>query len=237
MIDLFDKYTAAIILSMDKEFSIAIDGPVASGKTVIGRLVARNLGFPFLDTGVMYRAIAWAALDQSVHVQDIPSLELLARLVKLDVWDSPEGNRVSIDNRDITEYLRLPEVEHSVSKISEIATIRDILVSKQRAMAKERTMVLAGRDIGTVVLPEAKLKFFLKASTLERAKRRYNQLSEAGHLPNLKIVTHELEDRDRMDTERTLSPLRIPVNAHVINTDKLSIDQVVQNILDTINGS
>jgi cytidylate kinase len=214
--------------------SIAIDGPVASGKTVVGRLIARDLGYPFLDTGVMYRAIAWVILNRSVKLEDSHSVEELIQSLSLEVRDSPSGNIASINGHDITQYLRTPEVESFVSRISEVPFIRELMVHKQRAMTANTPMVLAGRDIGTVVIPQARLKFFLKASSEERANRRYIQMVESGKSPELSTVKHELDTRDQIDTKRIHSPLKIATDAHVIDTDSLSIKQVVQRILDIV---
>lgn len=235
--DLFDKFSPAIISRMDNGSSIAIDGPVASGKTVIGRLVANELGYPFLDTGVMYRAITWLILDRSIELTDQKSVEDIARLVDMEVTDSPNGNMVSINGSDITRHLRTPAVETTVSRISEFPFIRKLMVHQQRTMAERNSMVLAGRDIGTVVIPETRLKFFLKASSEERANRRYTQIMETGKLADWSIVKHELDIRDQIDTERLHSPLKIASDAHVIDTDYLSINKVVENILSIVRKS
>ena len=235
--DLFDKFSPAIISEMDNGSSIAIDGPVASGKTVIGRLIANELGYPFLDTGVMYRAITWFILGQSVALTDQKTMEDIIQSVNIEVKDSPDGNTVSINGSDITQHLRTTAVETTVSRISELPFIRKLMVRQQRIMTANNSMVLAGRDIGTVVIPEARLKFFLNASSEERANRRYNQMIATGEYADWLIVKHELDIRDQTDTERLYSPLKIASDAHVIDTDSLSIDEVVQEILTIVRKS
>ena len=236
-VDLFDKFSPAIISEMDNGSSIAIDGPVASGKTVIGRLIANELGYPFLDTGVMYRAITWFILGQSVALTDQKTMEDIIQSVNIEVKDSPDGNTVSINGSDITQHLRTTAVETTVSRISEFPFIRKLMVRQQRIMTANNSMVLAGRDIGTVVIPEARLKFFLNASSEERANRRYNQMIATGEYADWLIVKHELDIRDQTDTERLYSPLKIASDAHVIDTDSLSIDEVVQEILTIVRKS
>lgn len=236
-VDLFDKFSPAIISEMDNGSSIAIDGPVASGKTVIGRLIANELGYPFLDTGVMYRAITWFILGQSVALTDQKTMEDIIQSVNIEVKDSPDGNTVSINGSDITQHLRTTAVETTVSRISELPFIRKLMVRQQRIMTANNSMVLAGRDIGTVVIPEARLKFFLNASSEERANRRYNQMIATGEYADWLIVKHELDIRDQTDTERLYSPLKIASDAHVIDTDSLSIDEVVQEILTIVRKS
>ena len=214
---------------------IAIDGPGASGKSAVGALVARRLGFRFLDTGVMYRAFTWFALEQGIDPGDEAALCRLAPQTKMAVsTDDPEpkGNsRVTVNGVDATPYIVRPEVETSVSQVSRLPAVREAMVALQRAEARRGGIVVAGRDIGTVVLPDADLKVYLDASPEERARRRHEQTRQRGETVSEASVLDELERRDATDSNRKTSPLRPAADAVIVNTDGLSLEQVVEKIL------
>jgi cytidylate kinase len=225
---------------MEKEDSnpptkIAIDGPVACGKSAVGNLVARRLGFRFLDTGMMYRALTWLVLERGIDPEDEEKVNKLAGEVKMEVSaalsDSDGTGRVKVDGQDATDFLVRPDVEAAVSLVSRLPVVREAMVRLQREIAESGEIVVAGRDIGTVVMPDAELKVYLDASRLERARRRYEQARLRGQSITLKSVLDELERRDGIDSARETSPLRVADDAVVLPTDGLNPDQVVERIL------
>ncbi|MDE2969981.1 MAG: (d)CMP kinase [Chloroflexota bacterium] len=216
---------------MPKVATIAIDGPVASGKTVVGRRVADALGFRFLDSGVMYRAVSLSALRNGVPIED-DALTTCASDSDLSLGDSPEGTRVLLDGEDITDRLRDPEVEGVVSRVAAMAGVRRVLVAKQQAVAADGPIVMVGRDIGTVVLADADVKAYLLASVEERAKRRHAERAGTDKETSLEAVEAALKDRDYIDSHRAASPLRPAEDAVVIDTDSLTIDQVVERVIE-----
>jgi cytidylate kinase len=210
---------------------IAIDGPVAVGKSSVGSLLARRLGYVFFDTGMMYRAFTWKVLKSGISPEDEEKLCQLANATKFDFVPS-QGRSLSplIDGEDVSSKLLRPEIEKQVSVISKVAGVRQALVLEQRKLAQRGKVIMAGRDISTVVLPWAELKIFLTASTEERAKRRYKELLERGENSSLEIVLADLKKRDEMDIHRTFSPLKAAEDAVIIDTEKLSLEQVVDKI-------
>lgn len=221
--------------------SIAVDGSAASGKSTIGRRLAAALGYPFLDTGIMYRAITAAALQRGIDPADAEALGRLARSVTVDVHPGHpadgDPSRIFIDGRDITDELRNPEVEEAVSIVSQAPGVREAMVARQREIAGEQPIVMAGRDIGTVVLPGAGLKLYLDASVEERARRRHQEFERLGRDASHEAVLEDLRRRDQIDSERELSPLRPADDATIINTDGLTLDEVLQKALSLTRGS
>ena len=210
---------------------IAIDGPVAVGKSSVGSLLARRLGYVFFDTGMMYRAFTWKVLKSGIPIKDEQKLCQLANTTKFD-FVPLQGCRLSpfIDDEDVFSKLLCPEVEAHVALVSKIAGVRQTLILEQRRLAQRGKVVMAGRDIGTVVLPWAELKVFLTASTEERARRRYKELLDRGENSSLEIVLADLKKRDKMDIHRTVSPLKPAEDAIIIDTENLSLEQVVDKI-------
>lgn len=214
--------------------TIAIDGPAASGKSAVGAALAARLAYRFFDTGAMYRAITWIALDRGIDVRDADALATLAGRAKISVLEaslgaaSPTG--VVIDGEDTTPHLRAPDVEANVSLVSRVPRVRAALVRIQRELAAAGGVVMAGRDIGTVVLPDAGLKVYLDASREVRARRRAAQMRESGLEPDFAALVADLERRDGIDTSREASPLTAAADAVIINTDQLSIEEVVRRI-------
>jgi cytidylate kinase len=213
---------------------IAIDGPAASGKSTLGRRLADSLGYLFFDTGVMYRAVTWAALQRHLDIGDEPALTSLAETVQIDVQPpSVDDGRVCdvlLDGQDVTWQIRQLEVESSVSPVSAYQGVRQALVSQQRRIGLRGRVVMVGRDIGTVVLPEAELKIYLDASPQERAMRRYRELEQRNGKADFEQVLSGVRNRDRIDSTRTFSPLCAAPDAVIIDSDKLSADEVFEKV-------
>lgn len=214
---------------------IAIDGPVAAGKTAVGRELAQNLGFAYLDTGIMYRAITWLALHSGIPVEDEASLGELARTNPVDVVGN-EGNRVSVAGHSLGPELRDSSVDGNVSSVSKAPPVRRALVAQQRQTAAQGKIVMIGRDIGTVVLPDADLKVYLTASPENRARRRWREMRDQGQSVEMETVLTETLARDAIDSNRDDSPLRPAKDAWKLNTDGLNIEQVVQKIVARAKG-
>ena len=212
---------------------IAIDGPVAAGKTAVSALLAIKMGYRFIDTGVMYRAITWAVLRDGLDPDDQNHVTALAETTRIEVTEthSAGGERIKVDGEDVTSQLRTQQVEDNVARVSRIKGVRIAMVNLQRAFAENGKIIMAGRDIGTVVLPNAPLKVFITASAKVRAQRRYLELKESGQSPEFQQVLNNLLDRDKLDTERATSPLRPDKNAHILDTDDIHLDQVVDQII------
>ena len=215
--------------------TIAIDGPVASGKSAVGGLVAGRLGYRFLDTGAMYRALTWWALQNGVDPLDEAELGRLARETRMTVHPAPAGSGehsgARVDGRDATPFLRTPPVEANVSFVSRVPAVREVMVALQRRIAGGRPLVMAGRDIGTVVLPEADLKVYLDASRRERGRRRQEQLALKGEKASLDRVLKDLAQRDAIDSGREASPLRPAADAVIVNTEGRSLEETVERVL------
>ncbi|MDM7999746.1 MAG: (d)CMP kinase [Dehalococcoidia bacterium] len=211
---------------------IAIDGLGAVGKTTVGQIVARRLGYRFVDTGEMYRALTWLALHRGIDVGDEPTLTRLASEARLVISTtaSAEKRRVVIDGFDVTSDICSQRVDGEVSKISRVAGVRESLVSRQRAMAKEGKLVMVGRDIGTVVLPHAGLKVFLVASAEERARRRHREQRSLPESAYEQILA-ELKSRDAVDSTRPLSPTVPAHDARIVDTEGLTPEQVADRVL------
>lgn len=212
---------------------IAIDGPAAVGKSTVGRIVARSLGCHFIDTGEMYRALTWLARREGIALDDATALGKLASEARMDLPAQPGAaqSSVLINGIDVTDEIHSPEVELSVSHISTLSAVRQAMVVKQRSMAGQEQVVMAGRDIGTVVLPQAGLKVFLVAPLNERARRRYVEQQDKGTGATYEAILTDLERRDRIDVDRPVSPLRPAVDARVIDTEGLSPAQVADAVV------
>ena len=211
--------------------TIAIDGPAASGKSTVGELLAQRLDYLFFDTGVMYRAVTWAALERDVSVEDEKAVTALAERLDIAVTD-PTGDdgrpyTVLADGLDVTWAIRAPAVDANVSMVSTYRGVRRALVAKQRRIASNQPVVMVGRDIGTVVLPAADLKIYLDASVQERARRRWLEMEARGQGAGYQAVLDSMRRRDRIDSSREISPLRAAQDAVTINTTELDIKEVV----------
>ncbi len=219
---------------MSKPSTIAIDGPVASGKSTVGRRLAQRLGYRFVDTGAMYRALTVEAVRVGIDLEDEAALARLAQDTAIDI-ESSEGNRVIVNGRDVTAELRSDAVERGVSPVSKVAGVRTVLVKKQQAMAVGGGIVMAGRDIGTNVLTGADLKIYLDVSVEEQARRRYNELLALGEDVEYQAILDNLIRRDRIDSSRSANPLRPADDAVRIDTDKMDEDGVVEYIMKLVN--
>ncbi len=219
-------------MSTPKNPVVAIDGPVAAGKSTVGQRVAQALGCPFVDTGLMYRAIAWLALQRGADLVDAPALTRLAEQADIRV----DGPRVWVAGREVGGLLRTPEVDAASSRVAAIPGVRAAMVAKQRAIAAAGGVVMVGRDIGTVVLKDAPVKVYLSASPEERARRRYEETLQKGAPADRERVLADLRDRDRRDMERATSPLRPADDARIVDTDGLTLDQVVEQVLELVQA-
>jgi len=219
---------------MSMPSTIAIDGPVASGKSTVGRRLAQNLGYRFVDTGAMYRALTWEAVSLGIDLEDEAALARLAQDTDIDI-ESSEGNRAIVNGRDVTAELRSEPVERGVSPVSKVSGVRTVLVRKQQAMAAGGGIVMAGRDIGTNVLTGADLKIYLDVSVEEQARRRYDELLNSGAQVEYQAILDNLIRRDRIDSSRSANPLRPADDAVRIDTDKMDEDGVVEYIMKLVN--
>ena len=217
-----------------KPSTIAIDGPAASGKSTIGERLARRLGYLYFDTGVMYRAVTWAALERGIPVENEEAVTALARGLHIDVVPPTvdDGRQVTVlaDGEDVTWAIRTPEVDANVSLVSTYPGVREELVRQQRRIAAGGRIVMVGRDIGTVVLPDADLKIYLDATVEERARRRWRERRARGEEVTYEEVLRLMRRRDRIDSTREVSPLRVPPGAAVIDTTHLTIAEVLERV-------
>lgn len=210
--------------------NIAIDGPAGAGKSTVARKVAKQLGYVYIDTGAMYRAVTLSAGRAGIEPQD--ELELAAHARTLDIRLQPgdRGQMVFVNGEDVTDLIRSREVTLSVSQVAANETVRDVLGTMQRELAQQKGVVMDGRDIGSHVLPNAELKIFLTATVQERALRRYNEISDTQSV-TLEQLAREIAERDRLDEQRELSPLVCAKDAIVLDSTTLSIDEVVTTIV------
>lgn len=219
---------------------IAIDGPASSGKSTLGKRLADSLGFLYFDTGVMYRAVTWAAIQRGIPIQDESRVTELAEAAQIDVRppskEDGRGYDVLLDGQDVTWEIRQAVVDASVSPVSAYAGVRRALTAQQRRIGLRGKVVMVGRDIGTVVLPEADLKVYLDASLQERARRRYEELLSRGVSAELKQILQSLMDRDQIDTTRAVAPLRQAEDAVIIDSDGLDADKVLEKVLVLVRG-
>jgi cytidylate kinase len=213
-----------------REPVIAIDGPAGAGKGTVARRLAARLGYRLLDTGSMYRALAWSVARAGLQPDDTPALRRHVERVQIDL----EGDRVVVDGRDVTDDIRTQEIANLTSRLSMLAIVRDKLTPLQRRLASTGGVVLEGRDTGTVVCPEAEVKFYLDASLEERARRRQAELRTRGIELEPEAARREIAARDAQDSSRALAPLRKAPDAVEVDTTGLSVDQVVTALAEAI---
>lgn len=216
---------------------IAIDGPAGAGKSTVAKLVADKLGFLYVDTGAMYRALTFQVLQQGIDPKD--DLAVFSILQKLDIKLLPPASkgepcRVLVNHQEVTDQIRDPSVSQNVAIVASHALVRKAMVDLQRRLAASTDVVMDGRDIGTTVLPQADVKVFLTASTEERARRRCAELVQQGYEVNLNDLAADIQKRDHLDMTREVSPLRKADDAVEIDTTHLSIDQVVDRVLELV---
>jgi len=216
-------------------FIIAIDGPAASGKSTLGLRLANALGYLFFDTGIMYRAVTWLALQRGIDVLEEAAISALAEKTQIEVAPASKSDGrtgdVLVEGTDITWETRLAEVEANVSIISAYRGVRRALSQQQRRIGQRGHIVMVGRDIGTVVLPEADLKIYLDASAEKRARRRYDELIARGAQADYKEILTKVIERDRIDSTRDVAPLKAAEDAIVLDSDKLNADEVFERVL------
>lgn len=215
---------------IDLKLVVAIDGPAGAGKSTVAKLVAQELHLVYIDTGAMYRAVAWKVLYQKKGVTTA-AIEEVAKDIDVRLYYEGGRTRVFADGKEVTDEIRTPEVSHIVSKVASLALVREKMVELQRKMAESGSVLMDGRDIGTNVLPNASVKIYLTASIEERAKRRAKELLEKGHAVSEADVEKEIAARDKADMEREISPLRQADDAVLLDTTGLSIKEVVSRIL------
>ena len=211
---------------------IAIDGPSGAGKGTVARQVAETLGYRHVDTGAMYRAVAWAALERGVPLEDEAAVAALADGARIDV----DATRVAIDDVDVTAAIRTPAIDRAASSVARLAAVRRILVAQQRAMAGDGNLVMEGRDIGTVVFPEAPVKIYLDADPAERARRRAHDPAHQSGSYSVAAVATALSERDAADRSRVASPLAKADDAVHLDTTRLSIADAVARVLALVDA-
>jgi cytidylate kinase len=218
--------------------TVAIDGPAGAGKSTIGALVAERLGYLFLDTGAMYRAVALAASRRGIDPDDADKLTELAKKVRIMIGPPTKQDgrayTVLLDGSDVTWDIRSADIDRIVSQVARVAGVRDAMVQQQRGLAGQGRVVMVGRDIGTVVLPDAERKIFLTASAGERARRREEELATRGERRARQELLHEILRRDQLDTERAVSPLKAAQDAIVVQTDGMSVREALDKVLAAI---
>jgi cytidylate kinase len=214
---------------------IAIDGPAASGKSTIGLRLANAMNYIFFDTGVMYRAVTWLALERGINVQDESAITTLAEETQIDVAPASKSDGracdVLVNGRDITWETRSRRVDENVSVVAANPGVRKALSQQQRRIGRRGKIVMVGRDIGTVVLPDADLKIYLDATAEERARRRYDEIIARNGKANYDAILKRVIERDRIDSTRDVAPLKAAEDAVVLDSDKLTADEVFEQIL------
>jgi cytidylate kinase len=219
-------------MSAEKRVTVAIDGPAGSGKSTVSREVARRLGYAYVDTGAMYRAAALLGLRKGLSESDHDGFVAQAASAAMEFRVGADGQRFFVNGEDVTEEVRRPEVGALSSPVSAIPAVRKYLTETQRGMAQEGGVVMEGRDIGTVVCPDAEVKVFVTASEEERARRRFRELQSKGIQADLSEVRAAIAERDQRDSSRAVAPLTRAPDAVELVTDGLSIDEVVERILE-----
>ena len=214
---------------------IAIDGPAASGKSTTAIGVAKRLGITYLDTGAMYRAVTFGLIENDIKFEDSSELDNYLKQIQLRFSETKSGVIINLDGRNISKEIRSSKVTENVSEVSALKKVRDSMVLIQRKMAKKNDCILEGRDIGTVVFPNADFKFFLIADEKVRAKRRQNDLKKMGEQKSIDNVTRDIIKRDYKDSTRKHSPLIKSENAIIIDTSNLGINKVIDKIVNIVN--
>ncbi len=214
---------------------IAIDGPAGAGKSTVARIIAQKLGFLYIDTGAMYRALTLKALERKINAKNIPALIEMARSTNIDLTNNQDSSlKILLDGRDVSSPIRQPRITRLVSDIAKIKGVREIMLGLQRKFGKLRDSVLDGRDIGTVVFPDADKKFYIDAEFSVRVRRRYKELKELNQDVTLKDIEKDLRNRDNIDSTREFAPLKKADDAIYIDTTNMAIEEVVNKVLSYI---
>ena len=214
---------------------IAIDGPAGAGKSTVARIIAQKLGFLYIDTGAMYRALTLRALERKIDAKDIPALIEMAHSTNIDLTNNQDGSlKIFLDGQDVSRLIRQPRITRLVSDIAKIKGVREIMLGLQRKFGKQRDSVLDGRDIGTVVFPDADKKFYIDAEFSVRVRRRYKELKELNQDVTLEDIEKDLRNRDNIDSTREFAPLKKADDAIYIDTTNMTIEEVVNRVLSYI---
>ncbi|MDA1665521.1 (d)CMP kinase [Bacillus cereus] len=221
---------------MDKRISIAIDGPAAAGKSTVAKVVAKELSYVYIDTGAMYRTLTYAALEQKVDIENEEQLMEVVKNVNIEFQQGENTQFVFLNGQDVSEVIRTPDVTNRVSIVAKHRLVREEMVRRQQELAKKGGVVMDGRDIGTHVLPDAEVKIFMLASVEERAERRHLENLNKGFDSNLEQLKEEIAQRDKLDSEREVSPLKKADDALELDTTSLSIEEVVRKIMSIVSG-
>lgn len=220
---------------MKEHFSIAIDGPGGAGKSTLAKAVAKKLSILHVDTGAIYRTIGYAAFARGLNARDESQIAPLLKTIRIDMaFDEAGGQKMLLDGKDVSREIRLPEISMYASNVSALPCVRAYLLEMQRDIARKRSVIMDGRDIGTVVLPDADLKIYLTASAEERARRRCLELSERGTPEPYEAVLREINERDEQDMHRVIAPLREAADAVRLDTSALNFDESEQALLKLI---
>ena len=215
---------------------IAIDGPAGSGKSTVAKLVAKRLNYRYIDTGAMYRAVAWTAQKKGLSLTDETAMAELARSLKIEFVPGADGQSVLVDGENATAHLKNETVGKGAATVAAQKSVREVLVARQRQIGETGNVVMDGRDIGTVVFPQANKKFFFVADAEERGRRRYEELKSKNPDLDLKIIIEEIRQRDHEDCNRKISPLVSAEDALEVDTTRLSIEEVTDHVLKNINN-
>jgi cytidylate kinase len=209
---------------------IAIDGPAGAGKSTIARAVAERLGYLYLNTGAMYRGVTWQALQEGIELEDEDALVNLAK--RCEITFENNGSKILLNGVDISDKIRLPQVDKNISTVVKFPRLREVLVQQQKRIGQNRRLVTEGRDVTTVVFPDADVKIFLDASLKERAKRRHRDLQEKGHNLDLTSVQSDTLKRDKADKSREYGPLKVAPDAVLLDTTDMTIEEVVDKVIE-----
>ncbi|SCJ87749.1 Cytidylate kinase [Anaerotruncus sp. 2789STDY5834896] len=217
--------------------AVAIDGPAGAGKSTIARAAAAQLGYIYVDTGALYRAVAWYVVGRGIDPQDSPAVIAALPGLQLDLRYIDGVQRVFVGERDVSDFIRTPEMSMGSSAVSALPEVRDFLMETQRSLARRNDVIMDGRDIGTVVLPDAQVKVYLTASAQVRARRRHAELAQKGEQMTYEQILADIEQRDYNDSHRAVAPLKRADDAHLLDTGEMDIQQSVAALVALIKNS